>query len=154
MDENPQVVPHFYTVCTILFRAVSHAYLVKNDGSHKPKVFIRRDTADPRGVSVATSIQGCKDLLPGGVFGVRSLRVGEIARNGIDYFPDEDDPSHANIKYRDGRNIPTRLENDPEARSIGSDLLAWSRPVEYWDAPDADERFNRELEAKRAARRA
>lgn len=149
------MLPHVqlpYPCSTILFRAVTSQYWIKN-GKHKPTIFFRRDNSDPHGMSLFDSIEACKTSMPSGViYGVRSVHVGFLfdLPSGLWLFPDEHDPSHANIRYRNGQLTPRLIDdNAPECRSIGDDLMTVSRPIEYWDTPDADERFVRELEAKR-----
>jgi hypothetical protein len=156
MDERPHVqLP--YPCSTILFRAVTSEYWIKN-GKHKPTIFFRRENSDPRGISLFDSIQGCKDSMPSGViYGVRSVHVGRLfdAPSELALFPDENDPSHCNIRFRDGTLTPRLVDDDGSiCRNIGDDLMLASRPVEYWDTPNADERFAREVEAKQQARHA
>lgn len=153
MDVQPHVqLP--YPCNTILFRAVISPYWIKN-GKHLPKIFFRRENSDPSGMSLFDTIEACKTSMPSGIiYGVRSVHVGRLfdAPSGVWLFPDDDDLSHCNIRFRDGSLTP-RLVDDPAAcRNVGDDLMSVSRPVEYWEQDDADERFEAEIEAKRAAR--
>jgi hypothetical protein len=154
MDANPY--PQLpYPCSTILFRAITSQYWIKN-GEHKPTVFFRRENSDPRGISLFNSIQACRTSMPSGIiYGVGSVHVGRLfdAPSGLWLFPDENDPTHANIRFRNGDLTP-RLSDDPSCRPIGDDLMSVSRPVDFWEHPNADERFAQELEAKREARRA
>lgn len=154
MNGNPHAdLP--YSCNTILFRAITSKYWII-EGEHKPKIFFRRENSDPHGVSLFDSIEACKTSMPSGViYGVRSVHAGRLydLPSGLWLFPDENDPSHANIRLRNG-DVTPRLVDDPICRNIGSDLMSASRPVEYWNEPNADARFEQELEAKREARRA
>ena len=142
MDENP----HVPVACsTILFRAIPYDNLVRKNGEHREGVFIRRSASDPHGLSVATTIQACKDLFARPNFGVRSLHVGRLRDYGLEIFPTA--PEHGNIRHSDGTNIPTRLENEIDAKNIASDLMEMSRPISHWAEEDADERF-RELRSE------
>jgi hypothetical protein len=150
MDENPHVPQPTYPCDKILFRAVPYDSLVrKSDGKHKDGVFIRREASDPNGLSVTTSIRACKEQFERPIFGVRTLHVGRLRDYGLELFDRTD--AHANIRYPDGDNIPTKDENEPEARNIAADLMEMSRPISYWDDDDADERFLAEYRAKLAA---
>jgi hypothetical protein len=153
MDGRPHVqLP--YPCNTILFRAVTSSYWIKN-GEHQPKIFFRRENSDPRGISLFDSIEACKTSMPSGIiYGVRSVHVGRLfdAPSGIWLFPDNSDPSHCNIRFRDGTLTPRLTDDGPACRNVGDDLMSVSRPVDYWSDDNADERFQAELEAKRAAR--
>ncbi|HEY6804475.1 MAG TPA: hypothetical protein VI306_12935 [Pyrinomonadaceae bacterium] len=147
-DQSP------YSCTTILFRAITSQYWIKN-GEHQPKIFFRRENNDPQGISLFDSIQACKKSMPSGViYGVRSVHVGRLldSPSGLGLFPDKHDPSHCNIRFSDGTLTP-RLTESPDCRNIGHDLMLVSRPVEYWEAPDADARFAVEIEQKRAAQK-
>jgi hypothetical protein len=63
------------------------------------------------------------------------------------FFPDA--PVHANIKKANGESIPNKSQDPPTAFQIADDLMERSRPVTYWEAPDADILFQAELKAKR-----
>jgi hypothetical protein len=152
MHERPHVQSP-YPCRTILFRAITSQYWIKN-GDHQPKIFFRRENNDPQGISLFDSIQACKKSMPSGViYGVRSVHVGRLLdlSSGLGLFRDETNPSHCNIRFRDGTLTP-RLTESPDCRNVGQDLMLVSRPVEYWEAPDADTRFNVEIDQKRAAR--
>src|SRR5215213_5938073 len=133
MDAQPHVQPP-YTCNTILFRAITSEFWIKN-GQHKPKVFFRRENNDPHGISLFDSIEACKTSMPSGViYGVRSLHVGRLfdSPSGLWLFPDEHDPSHCNIRLRDGTLTPRLIDDAAMCRNVGDDLMAASRPVEYW----------------------
>ena len=153
-------LPHVqlpYPCNTILFRAITSEFWIKN-GEHKPKIFFRRENSDPHGISLFDSIQGCKDSMPSGViYGVRSVHVGRLfdLQSGLGVFRDQNNQSHSNIRFRDGSLTPRLVDNDGyECRNIGDDLMSVSRPVDYWNEDDADERFQAEMEAKIEAKRA
>lgn len=153
MDPQPHVqLP--YPCDTILFRAVISPYWIKK-GEHKATVFFRREGNDPSGVSLFDSIEACKTSMPSGIiYGVRSVHVGRLfdSPSGLWLFPDGDDPSHCNIRLRDGTVTPRLSEDAATCRNLAEDLMAVSRPVEYWQQGNADERFQAELQAKRDAR--
>lgn len=138
MDENPHV-PAPFSCDTILFRAIPYDSLVRKSGEHKEGVFFRRQLNDPNGLSVATTIRACKELFNQPIFGVRSLHVGRLRDYGLELFDLLN--QHANIRNPDGTNIPTKAENEIAARNIAADLMEISRPVEDWDAENADELF-------------
>lgn len=147
MDENPQAVR--LPSCQILFRALPYPDLIRrSDGKHKHQTFMLRPNED--GLSLFTSIEACKGEFDSPIFGVRSLHIGQLREYGLDVFLDS--PAHGNIKYANGNNIPSKNQDHSRAFQVADDLMDRSRPVSYWDAEDADERFNQELEAKRAAR--
>jgi hypothetical protein len=152
MDVQPHVqLP--YPCNTILFRAVTSQFWTKN-GQHLPKIFFRRENSDSYGISLFDSIEACKTSMPSGIiYGVRSVHVGRLfdAPSGLSLFPDEHDPAHCNIRFRDGTLTPRLVDNGPECRNIGNDLMLVSRPVDYWHDENADERFQAEIEAKRTA---
>jgi hypothetical protein len=155
MDAQPHVQLPF-PCSTILFRAITSEYWIKN-GEHKPKIFFRRENSDPHGISLFDSIEACKESMPSGViYGVRSLHVGRLydAPSELAVFPDENNPAHSNIRFRDGRLTPRLVDNAPACRNIGDDLMSVSRPVDYWNEHDADERFQAEINAKIEAKRA
>lgn len=106
-------------------------------------------------MSLFDSIEACKTSMPSGViYGVRSVHVGWLydLPSELSLFPDQGNPSHANIRFHNGQLTP-RLADDPApCREIGANLMFVSRPVDYWNDDDADARFQAELEAKRAAR--
>src|ERR1700752_4549415 len=139
MEGNPHAqLP--YPCNTILFRAITSEYWIKN-GQHKPTAFFRRENNDPHGISLFDSIQACKTSMPSGlIFGVRSVHVGHLYAlpSGLGLFPDENDPSHANIRFRNG-DVTPRLSEHPNCRNIGEDLISASRPIEYWEEPNADD---------------
>jgi hypothetical protein len=149
MDENPQAPPAEFQCSDILFRALPVYYLVREDGTHHPKVFIRREN-HPAGLSLFTTIRGCKENpdFQNPIFGVRSVHVGRLRDNGLEVFPTSD--THANIRYRDGTNLPLRREDEIRAKNMADLLMELSRPVSYWNEENADGRFQLELEAKRA----
>lgn len=147
MDENP--LPPL-PCDAILFRALIYENLIAKDGSHKVATFIRRREADPNGLSISDTIQHCKESMPTGIiFGVRSVHIGTLRDNGFDVFLDS--PGHGNLKFSNGTLTPRRQDNETQANDTAEALLKYSRPVDYWDDEDADERFNRELEVKRGA---
>ena len=149
MDVQPHVQP--YPCNTILFRAITSEFWIKN-GQHQPKIFFRRENSDPHGISLFDSIQRCKASMPSGIiYGVRSLHVGHLydLPSGLGLFPDANDPSHSNIRFRDGSLTPRLVDSAPDCRNIGDDLMLVSRPVNYWNEDDADERFQAELRVKR-----
>lgn len=141
MDANPRPPEEAYPCDKILFRAIPYDTLLRKDGTPKDGVFFRRATSDPNGLSVTTTIQACKEQFDRSIFGILSLHTGRVRDYELEVFPTSE--THANIRY-----IPTRDENDPLARQIASDLMAMSRPVEDWDAENADELFT----ARRAER--
>lgn len=148
---NGRLLP-FLPCDAILFRAVIYENLVrKSDGSHKPRTFIRRRENDPNGLSVSTTIDGCRRSLPAGIFGVRTIHVGTLRDHGFDVVMDSQ--THGNLRLASGENTPRTQDNEPLANTLAEQLLNISRPVEYWNDPDADERCARELEQKRAAKR-
>lgn len=152
MDAHPHPQP--YPCNTILFRGIIYETLIKN-GEHKPHIFYRRENSDPRGISLFDSIEACKASMPSGViYGVRSVHAGFLfdLPSDLSLFPDQDDPSHANIRFRSGNLTPRLVDAAPVCRQIGLDLMSVSRPVPYWNEEDADERFQAEIEAKRAVR--
>src|SRR5262245_24118353 len=120
-----------YPCNTILFRAVISQYWIKN-GEHQPKIFFRRENSDPHGMSLFDSIQACRTSMPSGIiYGVRSVHAGRLfdAQSGVWLFPDENDPSHCNIRFRDGSLTPRLVDNADTCRNIGDDLMLASRPV-------------------------
>jgi hypothetical protein len=153
MDAQPHVqLP--YPCSTILFRAITSEYWIKK-GKHLPKIFFRRENSDPSGISLFDSIEACKTSMPSGViYGVRSVHIGHLfdLPSGLGVFPDQNNPSHSNIRFRDGTLTPRLVDGAQICRNIGDDLMSVSRPVEYWNAEDADEQFQAEIEAKRATR--
>jgi hypothetical protein len=149
MDENPQLsrLPS----CQILFRALPYKDLVRpSDGKHRHQSFMLRP--DEGGLSLFTSIQGCKEHFEQPIFGIRSAQVSALREYGLEVFPDADD--HGNIRQADGQSIPHKSQNPPAAFQVADDLMDRSRPVDYWNESNADELFARDLEAKREARRA
>lgn len=155
MNERPRVqLP--YPCNTILFRAITSEYWVKN-GRHKPTVFFRRENSDSHGISLFDSIQACKTSMPSGIiYGVRSVHAGRLfdAPSNLSLFSDEHDPAHCNIRFRDGTLTPRLVDDSPACRNIGDDLMSVSRPVDYWNEDDADERFQAEIKAEIEAKRA
>lgn len=149
MNENPHApLIETYPCEQILFRALPFEGLVRrSDGVHKRQTFIRREEKDPKGLSLFTSIAACKAAMERPIYGVRSVHVGTLRDYNLDVFPDTVD--HGNIRYRNGENIPSRETNHPLAFQIADDLMSRSRPIHYWDAEDADARFQAEMEAKR-----
>lgn len=148
MDENPQLgrLPS----CQILFRALPYKELVRpSDGKHKHQTFMLRPNEG--GLSLFTSIEACKAHFDQPIFGIRSVQVHALRQYGLDAFPDE--ATHANIRRANRDNIPNKNQSQPEAFQIADDLMDRSRPIAYWNEPGADERFARELEDKREARR-
>ncbi len=148
MDENPHVPLNPFECSDILFRALPVHFLVKKDGTHHPKVFIRLETQDPAGLSLFTTIRGCKDNpdFQRPIFGVRSVHVGRLRDNGFELFRTSD--THANIRYRDGTNLPLRSEDESMAKNMADVLMELSRLISYWNDDQADERFIAELAAK------
>jgi hypothetical protein len=151
MNENPAPLP--LPCQTILFRAIPYPELIKR-GEHRSKIFFRRENGDPHGISLFVSIEQCRAEFGNPIYGVRSVHVGKLLdlQAGLGVFPDADRADHFNIKYRNGELTPRLIDHAPTCRNLGDDLMTVSRPVDYWSDPDADERFNRELEEKRAAR--
>lgn len=137
---------------TVLFHALIYEKQVNKDGSHKPQTFIRRRESDPNGLSVNRTIRGCAEGLPRGIFGARSVHVGSLRDLGFDVFMDSAD--HGNIRFADNRLTPRRQDNETQANDVAELLLGCSRPVTYWNDPNADDQFRREIEAKRAANQA
>lgn len=136
----------------ILFHAIIYENQVKKDGSHKLQTFIRRREADENGLSVNRTIQGCREGLPKGIFGVRTVHVGTLRDLGFEVFFDS--PAHGNIRFADGRLTPRRQDNETEANDVAERLMEFSRRLDYWNDPDADDRHALELEQKREAKRA
>lgn len=135
----------------ILFRAIINPDHFRKDGSPKLQIFIRRRESDSNGLSIGDTIQHCKESMPSGViFGVRSVHIGTLRDNGFDVFPDS--PTHGNLKFADGTLTPRRQDNEIQANDVAELLMRCSRPVPYWNEANADERFQAEIEAKRAAR--
>jgi hypothetical protein len=124
-----------YPCNTILFRAVPYDNLLRKDGTHKDAVFFRRNTTDPNGLSITTTISACKAQFDLPIFGVRSLHVGRLRNHGLEVFPSS--ATHANIRY-----VPTRSEDEIAARDMAAALIAMSRSVPNWETDNADELFN------------
>lgn len=118
----------------IVFRAVPYPNLVRSNGTHKNGVFYRREEQDPNGLSVTTTIADCKAQFDSPICGVRSLHVGLLRDRGFDTLSSS--PTHANIQ-----NIPIRKTSEVDARNIAELLLEISRPVDNWQADNADELF-------------
>jgi hypothetical protein len=150
MNENP--VPQPLPCETILFRAIPYPDLIK--GGHKPKIFFRRENSDSDGISLFTSIAQCHAAFNQPIYGIRSVHVGRLLdlQAGLSVFPDEDSDDHFNIKHRDGELTPSLVRDAAACRNLGDDLMSVSRPVDYWNEDDADERFQAEIEAKRQDR--
>jgi len=134
MDANPHPPAEDYPCDKILFRAIPYDTLLRKNGTPKDGVFLLRATSDPNGLSVTTTIRACREQFDRPIFGILSLHVGRLRDYGVEAFPSTE--THVNI-----RPIPTRDENEPLARQIAADLMAMSRPVENWDAENADELF-------------
>jgi hypothetical protein len=136
MAEDPRNAPPLQ--CSdIVFRAVAYPNLVRGNGSHKNGVFYRREDKDPNGLSVTTTIAACKaQFTDAPICGVRSLHIGLLRDRGFDTLPSPCWPTHANIQ-----NIPIRKTDELAARNIAELLLEISRPVDNWQADNADELF-------------
>lgn len=149
MEENPDARSDPFQCSDILFRAVPYEDLVrKSDGVHKHQTFIRRSQQDPDGISLFTSIQDCKDAFEDPIFGIRSVHIGTLRDYELEAF--RSSLTHANIRQNNGQNIPSRDDDHARAFQIADDLMGRSRPIAYWNDENADERFNAEVEAKRA----
>jgi hypothetical protein len=137
MDGNPHAPRAGQFDPPVVYRALPYDNLIKRDGSHKDNVFHRHPRRDPNGLSVTTTIRECKALFERPIFGVRRVNVGALREYGLELFPTS--ATHANIRFRNGENIPVLAENPNLARDIAGDLMRMSDPIPHWDAQNADE---------------
>ena len=145
-----------YPCHTILFRAIPDVHLLDKHQKPKKNCFYRRENSDPRGISLFSTIQACKDSCRREMFGVQSVHVGHLydLPSGLWLFPDDNDLAHANIRFRDGQLTPRVSDNLTDCQNIGRDLMSVSRIVEFWRDDNADQLFQDDYAAKRAARQA
>ena len=120
-----------------VYRALPYDDLLNRTGKHRDNTFFRHLTRDTHGMSVTTSIASCKAQFDRPIFGIRRVDVAAVRQYGLEVFPTS--PTHANIRFANGTNVPATREDDTLARDIAAALMRMSVPIEHWNADDADE---------------